>query len=210
MLTCSLRKNSWPFNFLRTSFDTNSQPSTDWMHDKLLSSLPEESWSSQFVGTSLLDVKRIPGLPGGVAAGESESCNKNRKIYQLFASPLNTFTLTKKCSLTWPLVYTLFRTNFDIFFSIGKRPFYSNCCMLLPGLWMQARLKATLLWYKPLCFSHFNVTQLTLEQPNLHHKRSEVCIKTKTPPASMIFKGQVTEQTTVIWSAEMISKTSLF
>jgi len=135
MLTCSLRKNSWPFNFLRTSFDTSSQPSTDWMHDKLLSSLPEESWSSQFVGTSLLDAKRIPGLPGGVAAGESESWNKNRKLYQLFASPLNTFTLTKKCSLTWPLVYTLFRTNFDIFlffFPLARSRFTVTvvCCYL--------------------------------------------------------------------------------
>ena len=79
MLTCSLRKNSWPFNFLRTSFDTNSQPFTDWMHDKLLSSLPEESWSSQTVGTSVLDVKCTPGLPGGVTAGESESWNKRRE-----------------------------------------------------------------------------------------------------------------------------------
>ena len=79
ILTCSLRKNSWPFNFLRTSFDTNSQPFTDWMHDKLLSSLPEESWSSPSVGTSVLDVKCIPGLPGGVTAGESESWKKHRK-----------------------------------------------------------------------------------------------------------------------------------
>ena len=81
MLTCSLRKNSWPFNFFRTSLDTNSQPSTDWMHDKLLSSLPEESWSSQSVGISLLDVKHFPGLPGGVAFGASVSWNENRQEY---------------------------------------------------------------------------------------------------------------------------------
>ena len=31
-------------------------------------------------------------------------------------------------------------------------------------------------------------------------KSSEVCIKTWSPPASLSFKGQVTEQTTVKWS----------
>jgi len=38
---------------------------------------------------------------------------------------------------------------------------------------------------------------LALEQFNLHNKSSEVCIKTRSPPASLPFKGQVTEQTTV-------------
>ena len=35
---------------------------------------------------------------------------------------------------------------------------------------------------------------------HLHDKSSEVCIKTRSTPASLSFKGQVTEQTTVKWS----------
>ena len=34
----------------------------------------------------------------------------------------------------------------------------------------------------------------------LHDKSSEVCIKTRSTPASLSFKGQVTEQITVKWS----------
>ena len=33
-----------------------------------------------------------------------------------------------------------------------------------------------------------------------HNKRSEICIKTRSPSASLSFKDQVTEQTTVQWS----------
>ena len=43
-------------------------------------------------------------------------------------------------------------------------------------------------------------TKLALEQLDLHNKSSEVCIKTRSTPASLSFKGQVTEQTTVKWS----------
>jgi len=58
---------------------------------------------------------------------------------------------------------------------------------------MQAMLKVTWLWYRPLCLSYL----LQLDLPN---KTSEVCIKTRSPPASLPFRGQVTEQTTVKWS----------
>ena len=108
MLTCSLRKNSWPFNFLRPSFDTNSQPFTDWMHDKLLSSLPEESWSSPSVGTSVLDVKCILGLPGGVTAGESESWNKHQKEH--VTTLLHLWSIASHWLMNalwaWPFIYT--------------------------------------------------------------------------------------------------------
>ena len=43
-------------------------------------------------------------------------------------------------------------------------------------------------------------TKLALKQLYLHNKSSEVCIKTRSPRASLPFKGQVTEQTTVKWS----------
>jgi len=35
---------------------------------------------------------------------------------------------------------------------------------------------------------------------HLHDKSREVCIKTRSTPASLPFKGQVTKQTTVKWS----------
>ena len=35
---------------------------------------------------------------------------------------------------------------------------------------------------------------------HLHEKDREVCIKTRSPPASLLFKGQVTQHTTVKWS----------
>ena len=35
---------------------------------------------------------------------------------------------------------------------------------------------------------------------NLHMKSSEVSIKTRSPPASLSFKGQATKHTTVKWS----------
>ena len=36
----------------------------------------------------------------------------------------------------------------------------------------------------------------------LHDKSREVCIKARSTPASLPFKGQVTEQTTVKWSVD--------
>ena len=47
---------------------------------------------------------------------------------------------------------------------------------------------------------------LTLEQLDLHNKSSEVCIKTRSPPASLPFKGQVTEPRTVKWSIVSFNK----
>ena len=35
---------------------------------------------------------------------------------------------------------------------------------------------------------------------NLHEKSSEVSIETRSPPASLSFKGQATKHTTVEWS----------
>ena len=40
---------------------------------------------------------------------------------------------------------------------------------------------------------------------NLHKKGSEVSIKTRSPPASLSFKGQATKHTIVKWSIEHLS-----
>ena len=39
---------------------------------------------------------------------------------------------------------------------------------------------------------------------HLHGKHSEVCIKTRSTPASLSSKGQVSEQTTVKWSIVLL------
>ena len=49
------------------------------------------------------------------------------------------------------------------------------------------------------------VNCIALQQLDLHNKSSEVCIKTRLPAASLPFKGQVTEQTTVKWSIIIIA-----
>ena len=41
---------------------------------------------------------------------------------------------------------------------------------------------------------------LASEQLDLQNKSSKICIKTRSPPASLPFKGLVTKQTTVKWS----------
>ena len=50
------------------------------------------------------------------------------------------------------------------------------------------------------CFSLVNDAVLMLINRNLHLKRSEVSIKTRSTPASLSFKGQATKHTTVKWS----------
>ena len=41
---------------------------------------------------------------------------------------------------------------------------------------------------------------------HLHMKSGEVCIKTRSPPASLPIQGQVTEQTTVKWPITVDSR----
>ena len=66
-----------------------------------------------------------------------------------------------------------------------NRPFYS--CLL-----SDLAIEVTLFWYRPHCCCCVNV--------HLHDKTREVCIKTRSPPALLPFKGQITEQATVKWS----------
>ena len=42
---------------------------------------------------------------------------------------------------------------------------------------------------------------------NLHKKSSEVSIKTRSPPASLSFKGQATMHTTIEWSILAVADT---
>ena len=58
-----------------------------------------------------------------------------------------------------------------------------------------------------LLFS-LNMNKGALKHLNLHNKRSEVCIETRSPAALLPFKGQVTKQTTVKWCTERMHMTS--
>ena len=42
---------------------------------------------------------------------------------------------------------------------------------------------------------------------NLHKKSSELSIKTRSPPASLSFKGQATMHTTIEWSILAVADT---
>ena len=64
---------------------------------------------------------------------------------------------------------------------------------------MKARLKLTLLRCKPRCFSYVN-NVVMLTSFYLHKKSSEVCIKARSTPASLLLKGLVTEHRTAKWS----------
>ena len=46
---------------------------------------------------------------------------------------------------------------------------------------------------------------LMLTSLHLHMKSSEVCIKTKPPPASLPIQGQATKHTTVKWAIEHLT-----
>ena len=80
-----------------------------------------------------------------------------------------------------------------------NRPLYTCVFGDDLGLYVAARLEATLLCYRPLRFFSYKCAQLALKQLDLHNKSSDVCIKTRSPPASLPYKGQVTEQATVKW-----------
>ena len=58
---------------------------------------------------------------------------------------------------------------------------------------MAARLQVTLFWHRLTAF--FYVNQIVLRRD----KSREVRIKTRSPPASLPFKGQVTDRTIVTW-----------
>ena len=53
---------------------------------------------------------------------------------------------------------------------------------------------------EPPCFSYDNDGVLLLISRNLHEKSNKVHIKTRSTPASLSFKDQVTKHTMVKWS----------
>ena len=88
--------------------------------------------------------------------------------------------------------------------NVGEFPWswFLELCAQCPGHWIEARLAVTLFCYKPCCFSYVNdhvFTGLLAWEHDLHMKSKKVCNKTRSPAASLLFKGQGTEQTTVKW-----------
>ena len=62
---------------------------------------------------------------------------------------------------------------------------------------MKVRLELSRFSQKPPCISHVNEAVLMLISSNLHRQSSEFSIKTKSPQASLSFKGQTTMHTTL-------------
>ena len=58
-------------------------------------------------------------------------------------------------------------------------------------------LELTLFWYRPRCFYCANQSVPMLTSLHLHEKCWEVCIKARSPPASLAFMARFTEHTTV-------------
>ena len=67
---------------------------------------------------------------------------------------------------------------------------------------MKVRLVLTLLRYRLPSFVYVNEVVVMLISKNLHKKSSEVSIKTRSPPPSLSFIGQVTKHTTVKWTID--------
>ena len=68
----------------------------------------------------------------------------------------------------------------------------------------------TLFCYKPACLSCANRGILMLtsrEHDHLHMKNNKVCNKTRSLPASLPFKGQGNEHTTVKWPIARVTNT---
>ena len=65
---------------------------------------------------------------------------------------------------------------------------------------MKVRLELTLLLYKPHCFYYVNRVVVMLRSFYIHNKSIGVCIKARPTPASLLFKGLVSEHRTVKWS----------
>ena len=84
---------------------------------------------------------------------------------------------------------------------IRNRPFYS-CVLSDVALDCKRGWAVTLFGYKPHCFLYVDHAVLMLTSSHLHMKSSEVCIKTRSPPASLPIQGQVTKHTTVKWTID--------
>ena len=62
-----------------------------------------------------------------------------------------------------------------------------------------------LLLMQTLFLSYANANLLVREQHDFHVKRRRVCIKTRSPPASFLPKGQVTKHTTEKWTIDLVN-----
>ena len=76
---------------------------------------------------------------------------------------------------------------------------------------MTVRLEVTLFWYRPHYFCCVNQVVLMLACRHLNEESREVCMKARSPTASLAFIGQVTKHITVKWPIALCCfvKTSL-
>ena len=69
--------------------------------------------------------------------------------------------------------------------------------------WIVSEAGGDLVLIRPRSFSYVDRVVLMLTSFRLHMKSSEVCIKTRSPPASLTIQDQVTKHTTVKWPISM-------
>ena len=86
--------------------------------------------------------------------------------------------------------------------SLCNRPFYSCVPSNLAFEWKRG-------WRWP-CFDTNPPAFLMLTSLHLHMKSRRVCIKTRSPPASLPLKGQVTRHTTVKWPIRALQGCKFF
>ena len=94
---------------------------------------------------------------------------------------LHLHSITYLCIRHWPI------RNSEIC-SVYNKPFYS-CLLSDPAYEWQRGCRFS----GPRCFYHVNCVVVVLTSLYLHKKSKELCIKTKSPAASLPFIGRVTE-----------------
>ena len=86
---------------------------------------------------------------------------------------------------------------------VGRIDHFTVSCLVAWPL-KESEAGGDLVLIETSLLSHVNDAVLMLISGNLHMKRSEVSIKTRSTPASLSFKGQGTKHTTVKWSIKRV------
>ena len=92
--------------------------------------------------------------------------------------------------MTWPLSGSEAEVN---------RPFYSCVLSDLALAESEAGVDLVLIQTSLLFICTVDHAVLMLTTLHLHIKSTEVCIKTRSTPASLLIQGQVTKYTTIKW-----------
>ena len=87
--------------------------------------------------------------------------------------------------------------NSSFIFSLIQQQAILQLCAQCPSHWLEATIAVTLFCHKPYCFSYVNDHVhwlVSMRIPQFAHEKES---QTRPLPASLLFKGQGTEHTTV-------------